>query len=224
MHMFDLVVLLLFSVMIYLGMTKGLLQTLFSFVRFGLAALVTFLFHGQFKQLLISITPLEDMIGDFVGKRLIGLGGQAAETTVNMVDFEVMKGIPMPKFIREELINRLTEGIESQSASVLGALTDMTMTCISIVLMFIVIYLLLAVLFGMINGLSKLPVINTFNKLGGAGIGAVNAYLLSSVVVVTMLATNTMFSVASFQAALSESIIYKWLLEYNVFVLFLKMF
>lgn len=224
MHLFDLGVLILFSLMIYLGLSKGLLKTIFSFVRFGLSAVMTFFFYSQFKEVLIQMTPIDNWIKDYVAKRLVALGGQAAETTVNMVDVEVMKGIPMPQFIRDELLNRLTAGINDQTSSILASLTDMVLSFITIVGMFIVVYLLLLAVFSMIESLSKLPVLNSFNRLGGALVGAVNAYLISSVVVLGMVAVNTMFTIQTFQGALSTSIIYNWLMEYNIFVVLLKLF
>ncbi len=227
MHAFDIIILLVFSIMIYLGMTKGLVQTLFSFMRLGIASAITFFYHGQFKVMLVNMTSLDQVINDFVVKRIANLGGVASETTVNMVDLEIMKLLPMPKFLRDEVTKRLTEGlsesVSNYSNSVVAALSDMVLSFVAIVLLFIIVTLILVALSGFINTLTNLPVIKSFNKLGGAVLGAFNGYLISSVILISMIALNTMFSITLIQGALEDSVIYHGLMEYNIFVILKKL-
>lgn len=218
MHYFDVAVLIMVSVLIYQGVTKGLLKSFFVLLQFAGASIITFFYHKSFLELLLAMTPFKEYVNDFIGKRLLSLGGQVSETTVNIADLEALTKIPLPAVIKEKIIEQLTSTINTQSMSVVSALTDMTLSLIASALLFVSVYLLLMLVFSAINALSKLPLINEVNKLAGGLLGLINGYFIASLIVLILLAANTMFINGLIDSALKDSLIFKWLVDYNVFV------
>ncbi len=108
-------------------------------------------------------------------------------------------------FIPQSLITSTTEDTVSVLAEIIARAS-------SYIILIVVIRVLLGVVFGIVNAISKLPVISSVNKITGAIIGVVNVFIISTVV----LAIIAVVGVEAVANAIQDSSIVKYLYNNNI--------
>ena len=168
--MADIIILLIIAGAAVIGYRKGLIRSVFNlgdhFVSLAAAA-----FSYPMVSKKLSETQLYDKISEYVTQK-VSAGG--------FINTEAL-----PEFMRQTAQAGIDAAVENTASSV----TDLIVTIISVIIVFVVVKFVLGIASKTLNSFAKLPVIKGFNKLGGFVFG-----ILSGVIIVyVVLAVAAMF-------------------------------
>ncbi len=215
----DIVVLGFMAFQLIMGFIKGAIKSLFDLLGYVIAAVVTYLFYGPVKQLLIDVTQIDESIAQFVKERLQALGSSSVQAAVSTSDLNAMAKLPLPENVKSAIGDFLTDSVSSISQNVITEVTSFLMTLIAVIGIFVVALIAIKLIAGMLDIIAQLPVISTFNKIGGVTIGAVKGYIIVSLlflIFITFFSTN---GNPDLQAALNSSLTAPFFINYNIFLL-----
>ena len=178
--MYDVLCLASLIVFMFFGISKGLVRS-----AFGIASTVVSLYLTY--KLFPSAVRLLRALGvyNYIKQALedsMNLQG-AADQVVHQMQTEFIKKLPQSPFILGHLQannNREAYGVlnvSDLSGYIAGFFANMAVNLIASVLLFIIIRILLSMALSFIDILAKLPVINAFNRLGGAIFGLASGLL-----------------------------------------------
>jgi hypothetical protein len=137
---------------------------------------------------------------------------------------ELIQDLPLPGALRDLLLTNNTPDIyellsvQTVEEYIGGFIANMAINIMSMVLVFILVWLLLRIVGNILNIIGRLPVINTLNRLGGLGVGFVLGMLvvwLGLTIVGVLFATPANPQVNEW---LDGSMIARWLYENNWFL------
>ena len=150
-------------VMIAIGMKRGLVKTAFSFGSIFIALILVNILTPVAKEV-IKNTPVYDSINQNIQSYV---SEHIATSTENMTE----TGINNQSSYDSLAVNTFKE-------YVVAYLTDVVLNAVVYILLFMVISILMKTLVEVLNIVTKLPVIHTFNMAGGALIGFAQAILI----------------------------------------------
>ena len=138
------------------------------------------------------------------------------ESDLNRVtdQIDTINGLPLPDSIKKYLVENNNSqiydalGIYDFEAYVSGYLTCLIINAISFVGVFLLMIVLLKIIEGCLDLVSKLPVLNGINKIGGILIGVIKGFLILWVVCIVV----TIFSGTGWGKYIFDSINRSWLL------------
>ncbi len=211
----DLILLIIIILSVYTGYKKGFIVMLASFIGKFVALTISYFYYEPFKKFLIDFTGIDSYVSDKIKISLSNLGGHAAQSTVASSDLTAVSKMPLPDSIKVKLMDYLTESANTLGKSVATSLTDFIMTIIAFFLLFIFIMLFISILVRTLNLIAKLPVLNTFNKLGGIFFSLVTTYILLTVAFLIITSFISMETTSSLNEMLNNSVLAKRLLVYN---------
>ncbi len=217
----DIILILIIVLSAYAGYKKGFIHMLIKFLSKLISISVAYLYYKPFKNFLIKFTKIDEFIFDKVRISLNSLGGHASQTTVSGSDLEALSKMTMPDILKEKIVAYLTNTGSELGRSVVLSISDLIMTVISMVLLFIAISILIKFIDSSFNLIAKLPVINGFNKAGGIIFSLFTSYVVLTIVF--LLASSLLTMSVSFQIkdAIESSIIASALIKYNPFLVIL---
>ena len=203
MNILDILVLFIMTLCITMGVWRGFVQTILGFANFIIAIVLTNMLYPHMGRFLREIPGFFDALAGAIRASMgldeaiydaaVEAGGRAAE-------MQFITELPLPAFLRETLLEnynpiiRAAIGAIDLADYVAGFLAGIVINIISMVVVFILVFAGLMILTRILNILTKLPVINTLNKLLGGAVGAIWGLLLTWLVlgVVTIyLSANT---------------------------------
>lgn len=170
-------------VMILIGLKRGLIKMAFSLVSIVVVLILINILTPSVKQLLKS-TPVYTMVIENIEKYV---DEHVTEATKDMTQTgvgaqqKIIDGLPLPNEIRNALKENNNQDsyaildVNSFTAYVSASLADMVVGALAFIILYIVLSILLRILVNVLNIVTKLPVISTFNAAGGALIGLVEA-------------------------------------------------
>lgn len=183
------------------GIKKGLVKTLFGTLSLLVALLLTSLTLPAFTAWMTD-TPLGEAVYE---KTQISIVGSYREGTD--------AGI-LCEFLEKAGISALSEA-EKEASVYLG---NMMIRALSACVLFVGYSLLLRLLAKLLDIAAKLPILHTFNKLGGLAFGAVNAFLLLTVFAWIFLFVSPVSSQAFLQEQMETSRVMLWFMKVNPFL------
>lgn len=215
----DILLLLFFILSIYIGYNKGFIMTLAGFVGKILSTLVAYFYSKPFNDFLCKFTGLDEAVLEKVKANISKLGGHAADGSVAGSDISALEKLILPDSIKERMISYLTESASQIGKSVSLSLSNFVMQLISFFLLFLLAGLVLTIALKVLNLFSKLPVLNSFNKIGGALFSFFSAYLLLTIVFLLITSFVSMNVDSIFQAMMEKSRLAKLFVSYNPILL-----
>ena len=163
-------------VMIAIGMKRGLVKTAFSFGSIFIALILVNILTPVAKEV-IKNTPVYDSINQniqsYVSEHIATSTENMTETGINNQE-KIINELPLPNGLKESL----TKNNNQSSYDSLAVNTDVVLNAVVYILLFMVISILMKTLVEVLNIVTKLPVIHTFNMAGGALIGFAQAILI----------------------------------------------
>lgn len=221
MNILDLVVLAIIGLCAFTGYRRGLIMTVFRLVSFFISILLANRLYPYVSQWLRK-TPLYGALSDMVINSL-GLRAffetQTANTQAEMLS--LLESLPLPDVLRGALLNYNTPDIyellnvRTMEEYVGGYFANIALNILSMIAVFILVWLLMRVLGSALNIIGRLPVIKTFNRAGGLAAGFVMGLLL---VWVGFMLINLLFVNSSYPGLveqLNTSLFARWLYENN---------
>jgi len=183
---------LLIAVMAYLilsiwnGYRKGLVRMVFSVVSLLVAILisrmVTPFVEDYLKQETAIYEQIQKKTGEFVEDTLqekLSVGLSSASDQAYAIE-----ELPLPKYIRTVLTKNNTEeiyqflGVNEFEDYISGALAGFVITALAFVLSFIIVELGIFLAAKIIEKLAKLPGLNGINRISGAAVGGIKAFVV----------------------------------------------
>ncbi|MDR1687244.1 MAG: CvpA family protein [Clostridiales bacterium] len=187
----DIFVLLTFVIFLLISWHKGLLLTLYSLFSFVIAIFAANKLYGIVGAFIRGNDAIYSRITAFVSEN-INIG-QSLETAAKSSQNNIIENLGLPEILTNLLIENNNPEIyklfsfNAVEDYIVGMLAGVIVNIISAVSVFILVALLLSVISRMLGIISKLPVIKTFNKIGGVLLGAVLATLFIWLSFVVML-------------------------------------
>ena len=198
----DILVIAIMGLCIFLGAWRGFVRTVLGFANFILAIILTNMLYPHMARFLRGIDSIFDALTASIRS---GMGLDAvvyAETRAAQI--EIINALPLPLAFREAIIanNHLAVytavGAANFADFVAGFLAVIVLNIISMLIVFALVFAGLVVLTRVLNIITKLPVLNSLNKLLGAILGAAWGLMLTWFVlgiVVVYLSAHTQVNV-----------------------------
>lgn len=179
------------------GAYLGLVKSAFSLLTLAVAVFIAGQ-AGPYAGKVMQHTAVYEVIEGGIEERVSDFAWAQAEKAGEQI--EVIDTMPLPAVIRHSLIENNNQqiynalNIDAFSQYLAAYLTCLVLNALGFVLTFILALLILKALETGLDLLSRLPVIHTFNGLGGAAIGAVKGIMVIWVlcIFVTMIASTKM--------------------------------
>lgn len=180
MNWFSIVILAIPVAYIFSGLQKGMVRTAFSFLSIVLTLVLSFALNPQITEFVQKNTPLYDMIQENCQESLAKNGETAlSEGTDSTEQNQYIQDLPLPESVKELLIeNNNDQGYqhllaETFSEYISRSIATVAISILGMILTFLVISMILHIIGGILDGIFSLPVLNFFNRAGGAALGAV---------------------------------------------------
>ena len=181
MNYVDAIVIGILALFMLLSYQKGLVISLFNLVSWIIGLVLTNLLYPFVSKMLRTsflYTAIQDSISVNLGTLLDDIGG-----TIKF-ESDLINSLPVPDFMKTSLLeNNNSEIYNILNASDINTyinayIANMAMNVIAMVGVFVVVMVLLQMASTSLNILTKLPVINSMNKIGGAFVGFLQATLV----------------------------------------------
>ena len=198
MNILDLLVIAIMAVCIIIGAWRGFVRTVLGFLNFILSIFLTNMLYPHVGRFLRSIDGFFSALTTAI-RQTMGLDA-AIYAESRAAETEFINQLPLPAFFRDILIENNNSiiyqaiGATGFADFIAGFLAGIVINIISMVVVFVIVFFGLMLLSGILNIITKLPVLNSLNKLLGGGLGAVWGLLLTWLVlgvVVIYFSANT---------------------------------
>lgn len=173
-----------------IGLKRGMIKMAFSLVSVIVVLLLVNILTPPVKEILKTTpvyTEIQSGIEKYIQDNVDTATENVTQTGVN-AQKKIINNLPLPKEVRKSLKKNNTENsytamkVDSFSEYIAASLTDMILSAITFVLLFVILTILIRLLIHILDIVAKLPVIKTFNAIGGAIIG-----MCESVVIIWIL-------------------------------------
>ncbi len=219
MTILDIIILVFIAFQVVVGYIKGAVKSLFDLGGYLLAAVVTYFFYAPVKALLIEATSLDEKIATFVADRLKALGATSVQAAVSTADLNAMTKLPLPENVKKSISDFLTKSVSSASQNVTTEVTSFLMTIIAVVTVFVVTLVVIKIVVSMLDIIASLPVISTFNKIGGVLFGLIKSYIIISLLFLIFIMFFATSGDAAINNMIDQSILAPFFINYNGFFL-----
>lgn len=197
----DIIILLLVLVSTYLGYRKGLVSLAVSFIAFIAAIVITILLYKPIGNLIINTTTIDEK-----------LQATIQDNIENIVATDVEENK-----ITGELIASVKEGaLPSVSLSIaVNVIYGITM-----ILLFVIARIVLILINLLADAISKLPILNQFNKAGGILYGLLRGLIIAYLILMIMSLITVFNSDGVVSDVMQESYFVKAMNEHNLLNVF----
>lgn len=198
----DLIIIGIVAISVFLGYRKGLVCLAIKLCAFMIAIIVTFILYRPISNIIINYTNIDEMIQNKI-----------IENTGEVINLNSNDGIT------NGLIESAKDGMLPETSRTLS---------INIVSGIVMIVLLIGVRIGLVfvtaiaNFISKLPIINQFNKIGGILYGILRGMLLIYVILLIISIAGEINPTNALHQNINESYIGKSMYNNNILNIFFK--
>ena len=227
--MLDLIILGVLLIFAFIGMHRGLIDEVVTLLG-SLGALVLSFIVYPVINIILKLTPLytyiNEWVRDKVGAIQFGMGVQSQGNAI------VQNLTWLPDFMSETLVkNNNIEVYKALGASnivdyVSISITNIIMAMLALLITWIILKVILVGSVRVVGRfVAKLPVISSFNKMGGFIIGLMKGLLTFWVIALVVPCIIAIPSSEGIEAVIEGSVLFKWLYENNLVLLaFQEMF
>lgn len=174
-----------------IALNRGLILTVFSFCSLIVSIVLSYLFYPTISNFLMNNTGLFDTIKLKIMNSL-ELENVAQSVVDRQGQIEMINGLQVPPILKNMLIsnnnpevyNLLEAGGIAEYIG--GLLATVVINAISFIILFIGISIVLKIFAGVLDLITKLPVIHQLNKMGGLILGSMLGILIVWIVCVGM--------------------------------------
>ena len=221
----DIIVVAIIAAFAILGMIRGLVKTCFSFIPGVVSVIVAGKIYPVFSKFLRT-TPIYNSVENALLKT-VESGISPEEIPSN----EFINSLSIPDFLKESLLENNNPvvydilNVTGVGEYVSGYIANIFMNIIAMAVVFIGVMILFKLIFLMLDIITKLPIIHSFNSAGGFIFGLCQGILavwILFVIAVLFLGTDAS---GSFYTALQDSTIAKTVFNNNILlIMILKIF
>ena len=162
-----------------IGLKRGMLKMAFSLISVVVVLLLVNILTPPTKQLLKATpiyTGIQNTIEEYVSNNIESSAQSVTQTGVG-AQKKIIEKLPLPKEIKATLNENNTEEsyaslkVTTFSEYIAESLTDMVMNAVTFIILFFILTILVKIVVHALDIIAKLPVLRTFNTIGGALIG-----------------------------------------------------
>ena len=198
----DLVIIAIIALCVLIGYYKGLTGSLLKIVSFVLALVIAFILFKPVSNFIIDKTDWDENLEQAIRQSILKNEEEPKEET---------KKENMPDVITDYINNAVEKaGNEAKTAIVDSTARDVSVMIINIavaIALFIVSKILLLLVKGLADLLTKLPVIKQFDKLGGIVFGILQSLLIIYIALAIISFASPMMSETGIIEGLQKSYI-----------------
>ena len=198
----DLVIILFILASVFLGYKKGLISLGINLCAFVIAIVITIILYRPIVAIVINSTTIDEKLQETI------------QTNVE-------------NFIAENNNNNVKNGIIESARN--GMLPEASRTLainiingITMILLFVIARICLIFVSALANAISKLPILNQFNKLGGIIYGLLRGFLIIYVILMLINLIAVINPKSSIIGMIDETYLAKTMSTYNVLNIFFK--
>lgn len=198
----DLVIILFILASVFFGYKKGLISLGINLCAFVIAIVITIILYRPIVAIVINSTTIDEKLQETI------------QTNVE-------------NFIAEDNNNNVTNGIIESARN--GMLPEASRTLainiingITMILLFVIARICLIFVSALANAISKLPILNQFNKLGGIIYGLLRGFLIIYVILMLINLIAVINPKSSIIGMIDETYLAKTMSTYNVLNIFFK--
>lgn len=182
-----------------IGLKRGMIKMAFSLVSVIIVLLLVNILTPPVKQILKTTpvyTQIQSGIEKYVQDNVDTATENVTQTGVN-AQKKIINSLPLPKEVKKSLKKNNTEKsytamkVDSFAEYISESLADMILGAITFVLLFVVLTILIRILIHILDIVAKLPVIKTFNSIGGAIVGMCESIVIIWLLCILVTACST---------------------------------
>ena len=178
---FDLILIALFAVTVFIGYRKGFLRTVLGFGRLIATILLTYAFGKPFSAW-INRRFVRPRVYESVQQKLTELADSAEGSISAFLD-----GLPARYRLFVSTADPDTSGgvdglVEQYAPTISTRISQLLSTVIGYILLFILLYLVISLVVHLTGKLADLPIIRGIDRFLGTSVGVVNGILLSCLI------------------------------------------
>lgn len=200
---------------------RGFIKTLFSFVSLIVTVIITKYIYPYFSGFLMKTTGVFDGIKNSVMK-LFDLDNIGQEIISPQQQINYINDLPLPKQLKSMLIannnNEIYDifNIDHIGEYVGSIIASLAINIISFLVVFIIVTIILRIVINILDLVSKLPVLNQINKMGGLILGLLMGVTIVWILclLISLLSTNASFT--NLILMMQKSPITRFLYENNI--------
>jgi uncharacterized membrane protein required for colicin V production len=217
-NLLDIIVLAIIGVCVFTGYKRGLLKTVYSLASFFIAIFLTGWLYPYVSRFLRG-TPLYGFLKD-TAVNSMGLRAFLEEHTAR-TQSDLINNLPLPSIIRDALAAHNTPdvyemlNVQTVEGYIGGYFANIALNVISMAAVFILVWFLMRLAGNVLNIIGRLPIISTFNRVGGLAAGLLLGMLIVWIgfAVMNLLLIN--MSYPEISNLLETSSVARWLYENN---------
>jgi uncharacterized membrane protein len=207
-----------------IGLKRGLIKMAFSLVSIVVVLILINILTPSVKQLL-KTTPVYTAVTTNIEKYV---DDHVSESTKSMTQTgvgaqqKIIDELPLPKEVRNELKENNNQdsyaalNVSSFATYISASLADMVVGALAFIALYIVLSILLRILINILNIVTKLPVISTFNATGGAIIGFAESVIIIWIACIVVTAFSSTQWGQTVCEAISDNGILSFIYDNNV--------
>lgn len=159
----------------FVGLKRGLIKTVFSIFSVIIVMVLTALISPKVGKVLQS----NEKIFEYVHENVEELIPEGIQMDGMKEDTDLLKNLKLPEVIQTTLLKNNTESINEKLSTnnfkdyITNYLTCLVINAIGYVATFMVLTAIIKIVCNLVDIISKLPVLNTVNKIGGVAVGLV---------------------------------------------------
>ncbi len=221
----DLILLIILVLNVFLGYKRGLVKMLSQFIGKFVALILATSFYKPFKTLLINLTGIDEFVYEKVKQSLSSLGQHVTQNAISgnlqATEANAISQMQIPDTIKSKITEYLTASSDKVAKSASLSLSDFIMTLISVFLLFLIIIIIIAIISHALDLVAKLPVLNSFNKLGGVILSLLTSYIMLTIAFLLLTSFISMDTSSSLGLMIQESTLAKAMIQYNPILIIL---
>lgn len=183
MNTLDIILIAIVSISAIIGLAKGLIKTVFGLTSTIIAILLTLLLTPQISTYVVMNTSFDEMISE-KAIELLGLQKSIDIDISDVAALDTVRNLDLPGNVIESLIENMTPQVVkvmdvSSVVDYIGtSIASMAVNALVFLIFFIIIVLILNAIVTLLDLISRLPVLDQMNKVGGLIFGALFGVLI----------------------------------------------
>ncbi len=183
MNWLEIAAIALIIIMAIVGYIRGFVKMIVGLAAMVIALLASAFLAPQLSDYIINQTEIRNEISAQINAYLQEELGEKLEETAADAQLDAIEELPLPDNIKTAIMENNTAdtyvqmGVETFSEYVSSYTAELVIDALSYIIVFLGIYIVLRVLFSLLNIVAHLPFLNGVNKMAGGVLGIVHAFV-----------------------------------------------
>ncbi len=212
-----------------IGLRTGLILSIFKIASYFLSVFLSIKLYPHFSKIIADSALFYNINNAILNNLLLQraeaikqAGEQAKQATVDAI----VNKLPLPEFLKTYIVSHIPEtseliDINKAMEAISVQITNIIISIISLVILYIAIRIALVIAKHILEGITQLPIIKQFNKLGGFIFGAVEGLLTVYIIFAVIMLFNSSPTFLKVYEIINQSMFAKYFFENNFIINFM---